>query len=379
MQVNVEQSVLTGAVKNTLGVVDSQGPMPILGHCLVEVNGQGLLVSATDLEVSFRGAYPAEVREPGAFTVHARTLHSLVKDLPKGLLEFSGDDNRAKLEVGESRYEFNVLPAEQFPPLPEVPEDAMVGIETKPFMAMIQKTLYAVATGDLQYHLSCVLLEKVKDAESDVAKLRMVATDGYRLSWTDHIFPGAERLEMKSGILISAKSLRAIQRFLADNNPEKVEIGVVDQAFILRSGDKVFTVRLLDKKFPDYSRTVPDNFAHQFTFNRQDFLAFIKRLTLLTRARFKRLVFTFSDNVAEIVHDNPESGKGREVVALQERAGKKLTEPLRLGLNAKYLLDVLGMMVGETVTLAVNGSKEPVRLIDSGDPNSVYVVMGTEL
>ncbi len=97
MHVNMEQGELLRGLEHTLGVVDRKGHMPILAHCLMEANGRGLVISATDLEISFRGSFPAEVRKPGTFAVRAHTLHSLVKGLPKTDLEITGDENHIEL------------------------------------------------------------------------------------------------------------------------------------------------------------------------------------------------------------------------------------------------------------------------------------------
>jgi DNA polymerase-3 subunit beta len=377
MQVNIEQNVLLQGIANTLGVVDRRGHMPILTHCLLEANGHGLVISSTDLEVSFKGVYPAEVQEPGAFTVQAHTLHSLVKDLPKeGRLEFSGNDTRALLSTGESRYKFNVLSRDQFPPIPDIEAEGLVELEVKPLLETIKKTIFSASGDDLQYSLSSVFWEQVE--QEDGAKLRMVSTDGHRLSLAEQPMPGEARLELGSGILVPVKAILVIQRFLADCPQETVRVGVNDRVLCLKAGDKGFSVRFLEKKFPDYRRIIPAACAHHFTFNRQELAEALKRIVVLTRDRFRGVVFTLSGDCAELVHENPEVGKGREVVDIREKTTDS-ADTLTIGFNAPYLLAPLGVMQGETVVLGCNEPNRPTRLTDPADPGTVYLVMPMDM
>jgi len=376
MQVHIEQDVLLKGIGNTLGVIDRRGHMPILTHCLLEANGHGLVISATDLEVSFKGVYPAEVQEPGAFTVQAHALHSLVKDLPKGRLEFSGNDTRAKLETGESRYKFNVLSPDQFPPIPDIEAEGLVELEVKPLLETIKKTIFSASGDDLQYSLSSVFWEQVEHEGG--ACLRLVSTDGHRLSLAEQPLPGEARLELGSGILIPLKAMQVIQRFLTDCPQGKVKLGVNDRVLCLKAGDKGFSVRLLEKKFPDYRRIIPETCAHHFTFNRQELAEALKRIVVLTRDRFRGVVFTLSGDCAELVHENPEVGKGREVVDIREKVTDS-AEPLTIGFNAPYLLAPLGVMQGETVVLGCNETNRPTRITDPADPGTVYLVMPMDM
>ncbi|MBM4288977.1 MAG: DNA polymerase III subunit beta [Deltaproteobacteria bacterium] len=372
MQVHIEQEVLMKGVNHTLGVVDKKGTLPILSHCLIQTNGSGLIVSATDLETSFRGFYPAEVLEPGTFTVQAHALHSLAKDLPKGRVEIRGDDRQVKLEVGESRYKFNTLPADQYPPIPEIGEEGLVEVEAGLLLELIDKTVFSVGD-DLQYHLSGVFWERVE--HEGEAWLRLVSTDGHRLSLAERPLPEVERLELGEGVLVPAKAVREIRRFVDGYGREGgVRVGVRNKALCLKAGDKELSVRLLDKKFPEYRRIIPEEFRHTFTFNRQELAAVLKRISLLTQGPFRGVIFTFSDGAAEIAHENPEVGAGRETAAILETAGD-LAEPLQIGFNARYLLEPLQVMKSEQAVLSVNDPDRPCRIMDPNDPHCYSLVM----
>ena len=372
MRIHIEQGELARGIGHTLGVVDKRGSLPILSHCLVEANGQGLVISATDLELSFKGIYPAEIEEAGTFAVQAQALNNLVKDLPKGKLEISGDEKQIKLETGESRYKFLTLPADQFPPIPDVEAEGLVELEVKPLIEMIDKVSFSVGD-DLQYHLSGIFWERVENEGE--ARLRLVSSDGHRLSLAERPLSGVERLDMEAGILVPAKAMREIRRFLESYATDgAVQVGVKNKSLCLKAGDKELSVRLLEKKFPDYRRIIPEGFENGFTFNRQELAAAVKRISLLTPERFRGVVFTLADGTAELAHENPEVGTGREVVEVLEKAAD-LEEPVNIGFNARYLLEALGVMKGEKVVMETNGSDRPARLQDPTDPDASWLVM----
>ena len=402
MHVNMEQGDLLRGLEHTLGVVDKRGVMPILAHCLVEAKGQGLVISATDLEISFRGASPAEVREPGTFAVRAHTLHSLVKGLPKAGLEMTGDENRIKVIAGESRYKFLTLPAEQFPPLPAAAEEDLAEVEASALVDLINKVIFSMGE-DLQYHLQAVLWERVD--KEDGPCLRLVSSDGHRLSLADGR-PGLEGLEALTSILVPAKAVREIKRFAEHNAadgkislglmwPQKEQGGLFDeegqekeeaeeevkeppQFLCLKAGDKELSIRLLDRKFPDYQRIIPESFENAFTFNRQELAAAVRRISLLTPERFRGMVLSLADGTAELTHDNPEVGKGREVVEVLEKSCN-LEEPLRVGFNARYLIEPLAVMKGDLAVLEINEPTRPARLQDPADPGALWLVMPMDI
>lgn len=397
MQISIEQGALLRGLEHSLGVVDKRGTMPILAHCLMEANERGLIISATDLEISFRGEFPAEVMESGAFTVRAQAIHSLVKSLPKGDLEVAGDENLLRVMAGESRYKFVTLPAEHFPPLPVVTEENLVEVEAAALLELINKVIFSVAEDHL-FNLQGILWERVD--KKGVPCLRLVSTDGHRLSLADGS-PGLERLEALGSILVPTKAVRGIKRFVEQNAKEgKIHMGLMwpkkeqddifdkegqeedkgkpPQFLSLKAGGQEMYVRLLDQKFPEYQNIIPDRFKYAFTFNRQELAVAIRRISLLTLERFRGVTITISEETAELNHDNPEVGHGREMVGVLEKSGN-LEEPITIGFNARYLLEPLAVMKGDLAVLEINEPLRPARLLDPGDPGAFWVVMPMDI
>ena len=377
MQVKINRETLLKGVGRTLGVVDRRGTMPILANFLMQTEDNRVRIAATDLEVSFRGFYPAEILEPGAVTIQAHYFFNLIKELPGDTLDLSATDKGGiKILAGDSRYQLNGLPPDQFPPVPEIAEQNLVEVESHMVKEMIEKTIFSVSADDLQYHLSSIFWERL-EVETGFL-LRLISTDGHRLTLIERPLPGSEHLSIEKGILIPRKGMAEVIRFLAEE--EKVSLGLSTQSLALRADDHYLFIRLLlDKKFPEYRRIIPETFAYRFAVNRREFHEAIKRISLLSSERFKGVVLKLSSDQVEVSFTNPEVGEGQEMVPLFMEAGDPAGLPLEVGFNARYFLEPLNAMESEMAILELNDKDRPCRLVDQGDPHYFSIIMPMSL
>ena len=376
MKLRIERDTLLKGVGRTLGVVDRRGTMPILSHFLMQAEGAQVTIGATDLEVSFRGVYPALVEEPGALTLPAHYFHNLVKELPGESLDLTGTEkSNLQIQVGESRYQLLGLPADQFPPIPEITDLAMAEMESRQLKDMIEKTIFSVSVDDLQYHLSGIFWEKLEAPES--LQLRMVSTDGHRLTVIQRPLPESEQFAIEDGILIPRKGVAEISRLLAEE--EKVSLGLSKKSLALKADNKFLFIRLLEKKFPDYRRIIPESFEFRFVLNRQAMFDTVKRISLLSTERFRGVIFNLSADTLEANFQNPEVGEGRELMPVSLETGDASQLPMHIGFNARYFLEPLSAMTGEEVILEMNDKDRPCRLMDKDDPNYFGIIMPMSL
>jgi DNA polymerase-3 subunit beta len=376
MRLQMDREVLLKGVGRTLGVVDRRGTMPILSHFLLEAREGGVDISATDLEVSFRGFYPAMVSESGSLTLPAHYFHNLVRELPGDTLDLeSTEKSNLKIQVGQSNYQLLGLPADQYPPIPEITDQQLVEIESPLLREMIEKTIFAVSTDDLQYHLSGIFWERVQDG--DVFHLRLVSTDGHRLTLIDRPLPQSQHFAIDEGILIPRKGVAEISRLLAEE--EKVSLGLSRQSLALKADDKYLFIRLLEKKFPDYRRIIPEEFPYRFALNRREFFETLRRISLLSTERFKGVILKLGPGQVEVSFTNPEVGEGREVMGLALDRGDPAKLPLEIGFNARYLLEPLNVMTGEEVYLEASDRDRPCRLLEKDDPQYFSIIMPMSL
>jgi DNA polymerase-3 subunit beta len=386
MRLSIDRETLLKGVGRTLGVVDRRGTMPILANFLLQTDENRVVISATDLEVSFRGFYPAEVQEHGALTVQAHYFFNLIKELPGETLDLEGTENsNLKIRVGDARYQLHGLPADQFPPVPEITDQELVQVESGMVKEMIEKTIFSVSADDLQYHLSSIFWERVGIPRLDPAPeqpleegvepemdywLRLISTDGHRLTLIERPLAESGQFPMDKGILIPRKGMAEVIRFLAEE--EKVSLGLGKQSLALKADDRYLFIRLLtDKKFPDYRRIIPESFAYRFDT--------IRRIALLSTERFKGVILKLMPDHLEVTFNNPEVGEGREVVGLLMEQGDAGGLPMEIGFNARYFLEPLNAITSDMVLLQVNEKDRPCCLADQTDPHYLSIIMPMSL
>src|SRR4030042_2027152 len=331
MRRTIDRETVLKGVGRTLGVVDRRGTMPILANLLLQTEENRVLVSATDLEVSFRGFYPAQVLEHGALTVQAHYFFNLLKELPGETTELTGTDKSSlKIQVGDSYYQLHGLPADQFPPVPEITDQHLVEVESHMVKEMIEKTIFSVSVDDLQYHLSSIFWERVETEGG--FHLRLISTDGHRLTLIERALPESHQFAIEKGILIPRKGMAEVIRLLAEE--DKVSLGLGKPSLALRADDKYLFIRLLlDKKFPDYRRIIPESFSYRFAINRREFFDTVRRIALLSTERFKGIILKLMADAVEVSFTNPEVGEGRERLPLFLESGDASLLPMEIGFN----------------------------------------------
>jgi DNA polymerase-3 subunit beta len=410
MRLKIDRETLLKGIGRTLGVVDRRGTMPILANFLLQTDENRVIVSATDLEVSFRGFFPAEVSEHGALTIQAHYFYNLIKELPGNTLDLEGtESSKLKIQAGDARYQFHGLPADQFPPVPEITDQELVQVESRMVKEMIEKTIFSVSADDLQYHLSSIFWERVgfprggperevlpgasgEEVKADPPEeppaegldpeldhwLRLISTDGHRLTFIERPLPVSGQFPIEKGILIPRKGMAEVIRFLAEE--EQVSLGLGKQSLALKAEDKYLFIRLLlDKRFPDYRRIIPESFAYRFALNRRQFFNAIRRISLLSTERFKGVILKLMPDRVEISFSNPEVGEGREVEGLLMEQGDAASLPMEIGFNAPYFLEPLNAMSSDMVILEVNATDRPCRLMEQTDPHYFSIIMPMSL
>ncbi|AEB08371.1 DNA polymerase III subunit beta [Desulfobacca acetoxidans] len=388
MKLHIEKDALLQGAGRTQGVIDRRGHTPILSHCLLEAGNNQLKISATDYEVSFSGYYPAQVEEEGGLTVPAVSFYNILRELPAGTISLESTENsNLVIQVGDARYQFLGLPVENFPPLPKLENQPMIELSNSVLSEMLEKTIFSIAADDIQPHLTGVLLEKI--TEDGRIIVRLVSSDGHRLSLIDREIPAIEQINLEKAIIIPRKGVAEMLRLISEE--ERCALGIEKKSIILRQGDKYLYIRLLDKKYPDYRRIIPASPEVRITVGRRAFLDVLKRISLLSAEKFKGVIMMVSEGWLDIRYHNPEIGGGderlpitvnflnSEVVAEQERDEETLCLPIRLSYNARYLIEPLSVMQSDEIYFELTKKKKPLCLRDANDPKYLSIVMPMDL
>jgi DNA polymerase-3 subunit beta len=329
------------------GIADRKSSMPILANVLLRTDGKGkLLCGATDLAISVTTDVAARVEIEGGLTLDAKKLYEIVRALPGAELSVRrGDNNHAELRAGKVSYRLVGLPDRDFPKLPDHREVSCATVEAKTLRTLIGRTLYSVSTDETRYHLNGALFE----SDGDVAK--MASTDGHRLSFAEEPLVGGPALP--AGVIIPRKGLLELKRVL-DALEGSCELGFHGGHAFLRAGGTAVAMKLVEAQFPPYDQVIPKSHSKLATLSRPAFIDALKRTLLMASEKTSGVKLTLEAERLVLEGDHPDQGQAREELDIRLEG-----EPLTIGFNARYLLDVLGEMDSSEVRLELSGELDP--------------------
>jgi len=370
MDLYIDRDELARGLARVQGIIERRTTQPMLAHVLLHATDEGLRMTATDTEVAFIGDLAANVEKPGQLAVDAANLFQIVRALPEPTVQLTISGGK-RLEVHSGRAHFR-LPghaAEDFPPLPAFDATGAAKITEGELRRMVEQTSFSVATDDVRYGLNGAHLEQV-DVEG-VPYLRMVATDGHRLSAASALFTG--ELELTPRMLVPRKALTVLRKLL-DGEEDEVELGFGEGAIRLHRPHQTFWFRLLDGEFPDYRAVVPTENKHHAMIQRSVISSALRRVGILVQDRARAVRFAFSEDELEIEVQNVDRGEIRETIPIELKG-----DPIQVGFNAKYLGEVLGAQSGERVILELAHPLAPCLVRDPDDESAFFVVMPMRL
>jgi DNA polymerase-3 subunit beta len=374
MELKITAADLARALARSQGIVERKSTMPILSHVLLEARkGNALHVSATDLDLSVSSEHGVnvEVVKEGALAVPAKNLFEIVRSLPpteKVSLKKAGN-NYLELRCGPSEFRIVGLPAEDFPALPKFEKVAFVDVVPADLLAQIDCTAFAASNDETRYNLNGVFFEP------QAGVLRMVATDGHRLSLAEKKLEGS--FGLKKGVILPRKGLAELKKLLAEaqegGEAAQAELGFVDNAAVYRRPGLVLSMRLIDGVFPDYKQVIPRAGEKVVKLGRARFLETLRRISLLSTDKSHAVRLELAPNLLRVSSQNPDLGEAKEELPV-EYAGA----PLKIGFNARYLIDVLVALSSEDVVFELADDLSPGVLrpaTEGGDPGYTAVVM----
>jgi len=344
------------------GVVEKRQTLPILANILINADKDKLKITATDLEVELKTQ--AAVTEGGDidFTLPARKLIDICRALPdssKISMDISGE--KAIIMAGRSRFTLGVLPAKDYPAIETDGASTGFKAQEKVLKRLIEKTQFAMAQQDVRYYLNGLLLEMADGV------LRAVATDGHRLAMSE-VSEGMEGFE-NFQIIIPRKAVLELGRMLEDSENEiAIEVGANNVRVIM--GETVFTSKLIDGKFPDYRKVIPDGTDKHVVINREVMKQALNRTSILSNEKYRGIRFNFENNNLELLAHNPEQEEAKEELEIDYQ-GEKLV----IGFNVGYLIEVLSTIGSENVVLELKDENSSCLIRSENSEDSRYVVM----
>ncbi len=368
MKVTIERSALVKALGHVQSVVERRNTIPILSNVLLQADGGALTLTATDLDIEISESAPADVARKGSTTVSALTLYEIVRRLPEGAqirLELVQDEGRLQVSAGRSQFALAFLPEEDFPTLTNNDLGVRFTISTQDLVRLFEKTRFAMSQEETRYYLNGVYLHAFNDGSQKL--LRAAATDGHRLARLDAPLPsGAEKMP---GVIVPRKAVSEIGRLLADAE-ETVDIAVSETKIRFGFGAGHLTSKLIDGSFPDYERVIPKNNTNVLRAETKDFSQAVDRVATISADRTRSIKMAIENDRLRLTVNNPEAGS-----ALEELSVDYGGEPLEVGFNARYLLDIASQIEGSTMMFRLADPASPSIVVDEDDPRALYVLM----
>ncbi len=366
MRFSCSREGLLGALQIVGSVVSSRGMKPVYESVLVLSRNGGLELQGTDLEVAIR--YTLEdpelgIEEAGAFAVPAQRLTSILREVRDEKIHFAWEDHHLQVSCQGSRFRILGLPAEEFPEIPAFPERTVVTLPSGIFSRMVKRTAFATAREKMRYALNGVLLLLREQ------KLEMVGTDGRRLSYTCGAVDNPNQVEIRA--IVPTKGMNQIVKILGEEE-ESLDLALSERQLAARTRQAMVISRLVEGTFPDFEEVIPVNCEHGATLPREEFVAAVRKASLLTTRESQTVRFSFGREMLALTARAAEVGEAHVEMAIALEG-----DEAEIAFNPVYVLEGLNAMEGDEVRFEFRNPKSPAKITDGDD--FTYVVMPISL
>ncbi len=365
MKLSSGREALLKPLQAVIGVVERRQTMPILANVLLSARNGQLSITATDLEVELVATTDLEVESPGEVTVPGRKLLDICRALPEGAaVAVSQSGDKVTVRSGRSRFTLATLPAAEFPTVEDINAGKAIELPQSTLARLLDKTHFSMAQQDVRYYLNGLLIE------TGANQLRAVATDGHRLALCQVELDGGKQPEQQ--VLVPRKGVLELQRLLSGEGVLELALGT-NHVRIQLDGIR-FTSKLIDGRFPEYERVIPKDADNELSADRDLLRGALQRTAILSNEKYRGIRLVLRDSGLVLQAHNPEQEEAEEEVEVEYRG-----EEMEIGFNVNYLLDALGAIDAEEVTLAFVDANSSCLLREPGKDDCKYVVMPMRL
>jgi len=370
MEIKIDRETLLKGISRVQGILEKRSHMPILSTVLLATKENELEISATDLEIGFQNSYPVEIIRPGTITISGKKLLDITRETDSKKIYISEKDNNwIYISDNNAHYNLSCLPADEFPVLTEPEDMIMIQIDGNMLAEMINKTIHSITMEEAGFKLSGVFMERIDKGGEDF--LRMVATDGHRLSLVDKKTPDIQKIEMKQGVMIPRKGLIELNKLVLENGD--ILFGLKQNNLVAKKGKALIVIRLLDAKFPDYQNVIPEKGEDKeniITINKKPLLEAMKRMMIIRSDQYQGVKMNIGIDYLEMVSVNPDLGNVEEKIEIKYEG-----KPIEMGFNPKYFIDALQPMDSDIVHLDIKDQTSPCLITGDQDDGFLGLIM----
>lgn len=370
MEFHVVRNELQRELQLMQGVIEKKNTMPILANIYIKAENNQLILQATDLEIGIITVTSAQVVETGEFTVNAKQLQDMLNTFSDAQVTFSlNEGTMLDLACGSARFSIETMPTQDYPSIPPCTFDNATELQIGFIEKCVSKVLFSVSSDSHKYALNGALFKL------EGGNFQMVSTDGHRMSMvTKELENVSDNFEM----IIPRKTLLELKKVL-NTEPEDdlFKIEVKENRLFFQIGPRTLFSRLIDGKFPDYAKAIPQDNNIKFEFDRSQLLSVVKRKSVLSTEKSKLVRLSFKSGELVVVLRSPERGESVDRIEIEYDG-----EPLDVGFNVDYLLDFLKTMSSPGIEICLRDESSQGLFRLSGDETDVdykHVIMPLRL
>jgi DNA polymerase-3 subunit beta len=365
MMLSIARDEMRDAIANVLNVVSTRSTLPMLQYVLLAAKKNSLKLVATDLEVGIECvAECEEVGEEGTVALPCKKLHEIVTNLPPGTLSMeTKDGNLVTLDSGVVRYKIMGMPSDEFPKSPEVKREKSFSMPQGVLKEMLKKVSFSISVDPNRVNITGLLLTTVGK------ELRLVSTDGRRLSLA---MQKVEGLPSGGNYIIPRKTVNELERLLGTEGD--VRIFLAENQIAFEFANILVISNLIDGVFPNYEQVIPKGHQRKVLAEKEPFSVATRRTQVMTTERFNLVKYEIAGGKMVVSTNCPEVGEAKDEIDIEYDG-----DPVEIGFNPQFVVDVLKVIDEDKVRLEVKDSQSSGLFKPVDNDNYLYVVMPVRL
>lgn len=363
--ISINKASLSAALSHVQSVVERRNIVPILSNVLIEAQSDEIKITATDMDIVVSEKITASIKKPGSITVDAHMFYDIVRKLEdESEIEIDFNHEKSKINILSKNCSFSlsVLSSKDFPKLDDEIYESAFSINSLEFKSLIDQCKFAVSSEETRYNLNGVYMHYKEGC------LRMVATDGHRLSCAD----SSSSLNVKDfeGVIIPKKSVTEIRKII-DSIEGELLISISDNKIKINNDYFVFVSKLIGAKFPDYENLMPENNDISIEISARDFSKAVDRVSIITNEKFKGIKFSLAGDKFSVSSKNDDGSFAIETLKVTSNSEKEF----EVGFNARYVSDVMSVIKGDKIIFKFKDNFSPAVLSETSNNRFQYIIM----
>ncbi len=368
MKLTVNKNDMLDVMSRIQGLAGRRSSLAITECVLLRADQSGLHLTATDLESGYEGLFPATVEKEGAIAISARKFYEIAREFPSDEILIQENENR-KIAIGNNKvqYHLKAMNPDDYPETPVIEDFEALEIDSAAFKRMIERTIVISGIGeDKKAHINGAWFERFSEAQPPL--IRLVSTDGSRLSKSDLAYGGPSVLQRSESVLVPKKGLHEITKFLGAGGTARV--GLQGSYFVVQKPSETFYIRLLEGQFPKYDEIISRSEGHLVKLDKEPFLNMLKRMSILCSDNYRAALFRFGEGLLTIDATNPEIGESKEDMPIDFDAA-----PIEVAFNPRFFIDALNSIDEEKILVDIISEDKPCLIHGAEDKSYLGVIM----